>query len=195
MLYFGVAPNPFDHLSAPRLRGDRRLKQKFRPEIGYLARSDMNLSDQLNAIRQYYTNLSPEELHDARERSLKYDNQPVADVLGELLQERLTNDDSVPLSWIHANANQSVKEATTQVPLKLESKKEERAKEIARVERETDGGRYLPRPKDPDYPKTPCSPTCEPRLDPWQSRPRGACPDCDPYRRIKAPSCTGACRQ
>jgi hypothetical protein len=153
----------------------------------------MNLSDQLNAIRQYYSNLSPEELHDARERALKYDNQPVADVLGELLQERLTNDDSVPLAWMRANENQSTKESAT--PRAVLTKKGKRAREIERIERETDGGRFLPRPKDPDHPKTSSTPTGEVRLDPWQSRPSGACPECDPSRRVKAPSCTGFCGQ
>jgi len=140
------------------------------------------------ALRAAYANSDWRELREARDHYSRFKSvgaQESVAILQELLEARLAEDEQPsPAEW---------SKAKPQKPKPL-SPAEERRREEQRIERETQGGRFLPRPKTPESPyrnqleysqhqalTTPAIPPISPY----------ACLECTRFK--KAASCCGAC--
>jgi hypothetical protein len=143
---------------------------------------------EIAAMRTAWANASWQEIRDMRDRyarSKSASAKESAELMQQILEERLAEEDEpTPAAWSKANPEK---------PKPL-TPAEERRKEELRMERETQGGRFLPKPKAPESPyrnqleynqhqalMTPAVPPISPY----------ACLECTRFK--KAASCCGAC--
>jgi hypothetical protein len=144
----------------------------------------MLTESQIAVIRSAYVNATVEEIKYDRDRAAHFKAKDTEKVLQEMLEEKLAQDDKQPSAaeW-----------AETVAPKKRPlTAKEKREKEERRIERETRGGRDLPRPKEPasdfanqtEYNLFRTS-TTPPPISPY------SCLEC--RENYRAPTCTGHC--
>src|ERR1700678_2419007 len=97
--------------------------------------------DQIAVFRKAYANATIEQITEDRNKAARLKAYESADVLQQVLIEKLADEDK---SLSAAEWAQTV--APKKKPL---TAKEKREKEERRIERETRSGRDLPRPKEP----------------------------------------------
>jgi hypothetical protein len=140
--------------------------------------------DQIEVFRKAYANATCEQITEDRNKAARLKAHDSAEVLHQILLERLAAEDGelTPTAW-----------AETVAPKKKPlTAKEKREKEERRIERETRNGRDLPRPREPhaeftnqtEYDLFRAS-TAPPPVSPY------ACIDC--RENYRAPTCTGHC--
>ena len=146
---------------------------------------------EIDQTRAIYAKCDLDELCQMRDKYSRHRSsaaKEMSELLQQILKERLAEEETVsPAAW---------SKATTEPKKKPLSPAEEKRREGQRIERETQGGRFLPRPKDPESPY-------KSQLDYVQQQSlmrahlpfKGvhSCPDCVEGRR--APSCTSHCDQ
>jgi len=142
------------------------------------------------ALRAAYATATWEQIREDRDHYSRFKSvgaQESVAILQELLEARLAEDEQAsPAEW---------SKAKLQKPKPL-SPAEEKRREEQRIERETEGGRLPPRPKEPESPYR-----NQLEYEQSQSLMRArlpfkgvhSCPDC--RKGYRAPTCTDHCSQ
>jgi len=139
--------------------------------------------DEVIRITEAYRDASIEIMQAAQTASARHGQNDVVDLLQKLIEEKVKaeNEPVLPSTW-----SESVK------PKPTLSAAEKKRMEEKRIERETEGGRFLPKPKDPEpLWKNQQAYDCDMRLYAPAPVSPYACPSCTPFKRGE--NCTGEC--
>jgi hypothetical protein len=134
-------------------------------------------------ITEAYRDASVEIMQAAQTASARHAQSDVVDLLQELIEAKVKaeNEPVLPSTW-----SESVK------PKPKLTAAEKKRMEEKRIDRETQGGRFLPKPKDPEPRwKNQQAFDCDVRLYAPAPVSPYACPTCTPFKRGE--DCTGEC--
>src|ERR1700746_604184 len=96
----------------------------------------------IQSTRKAYANATLDQICEDRNHFSRFKSvgaQETVKLLQQIIEEKLAEVEASPSSWSKAN---------TEKPKPL-TPAEERKREEQRIERETQGGRFLPRPREP----------------------------------------------